>query len=99
MTDLLYFVTEKDSTSINLALDHKNVNVGICLLQDAVYLGVQCQKDGKFNDAVKRGIPIYAAKNDVKLRGLENLINSGIKLLDYSEIVDLVIKYNRIINI
>ena len=98
MTDLLYFVTEKDPTSINLALDHKNVNVGICLLQDAVYLGVQFQKDSKFSDAINRGIPMYAAKKDVKLRGLENLINSEVKLLDYSEIVDLVTKYNRIIN-
>ena len=98
MTDLLYFVTEKDPASISLASDHKNVNVGVCLLQDAVYLGVQCQKDEKINDAVKRGIPIYAAKKDVKLRGLEKLINREIKLLDYSEIVDLVLKYNRIIN-
>jgi sulfur relay protein TusB/DsrH len=99
LTELLYFVTQKDPTSVNLALGHKNVDVGICLLQDAVYLGVQCQKDGKLDAAVKRGIPIYAAKNDVKLRGLDNLINQEIKLLDYNEIVDLVIKYNRIINI
>ena len=98
MTDLLYFVTEKDATSLTLASAHKNVNVGICLLQDAVYLGVKCPKEGKFNDALKSGIQIYAAKKDVNMRGLDKLINSEIKLLDYSEIVDLVIKYNRIIN-
>lgn len=98
MTDLLYFVTEKDPACITLASAHKNVDVGICLLQDAVYLGVQRQKDGAFNAAVKSGIPIYAAKRDVNLRGLEKLINSEIKLLDYSEIIDLVIKYNRVIN-
>ena len=98
MTDILYFVTQKDTTSINLALDHKDVNVVICLLQDAVYLAVNSQKDSKFDEAIKQGIQVYAAKNDVNLRGLKNLISSEVKLLDYSEIVVLVTKYSRIIN-
>ena len=98
MTNILYFVTQKDATSINLASEHKNVDVAVCLLQDAVYLAVKRQNDSTCNNAIKQGIPVYASKNDVNLRGLENQINPEVKLLDYSEIVDLVTKYNQIIN-
>ena len=98
MTNILYFVTQKDATSINLASEHKNVDVGVCLLQDAVYLAINSQKDRKFDDSIKQDIQLYAAKNDVNLRGLMNLISSKVKLLDYSEIVDLVTKCRRIIN-
>ena len=98
MARILYFVTDMDPMSIKFALEHKDSEVGICLLQDAVYFGCK-GKNGTIAEAIKRGIQVFAAKKDVELRGLTKLIRSKIKILDYGEIIDLVLNYERIINI
>lgn len=84
--------------SIRLALEHKDSEVGICLLQDAVYFGCK-GKNGTLTKAIERGVSVFAAKKDVELRGLTRLLHSEIKLLDYGEIIDLVLKHERIVNI
>jgi sulfur relay protein TusB/DsrH len=100
MAKILYFITDMDSTGIRLALEHKDNEVGICLLQDAVYYGCkERNRNGSVTDALKSGIPVYAAKRDVELRGLTKLLHEEIKVLDYSEIIDLVLNYERIVNI
>ena len=86
--------------SIKLALEHKDSEVGICLLQDAVYFGCKGKNgNGTLVEAIKRGIQVFAAKKDVELRGLTELIHPEIKVLDYGEIIDLVLNYERIVNI
>ena len=100
MTKILYFVTGMEPMSIKFALGHKDSEVGICLLQDAVYFG--CKRNngnGTVGEAIKRGTHVFAAKKDIELRGLKKLIHPEIKVLDYGEIIDLVLKYERIINI
>jgi sulfur relay protein TusB/DsrH len=89
-----------DSSYLRFALEHKDREVGICLLQDAVYLGCK-GKNGKATlaDAIARGIPVFAAQKDVELRGLGPLIHPKIKALDYGDIIDLVLNYERVINI
>ncbi len=86
--------------SISLALGHKDSEVGICLLQDAIYFGCKGKKGkGMLTEAIKRGIHVFTAKKDVELRGLTELIHPEIKVLDYGEIIDLVLSYERIVNI
>jgi sulfur relay protein TusB/DsrH len=100
MTGILYFITDIDPIGIRLASEHKDSEVGICLLQDAVYFGCKGKNgDGTLTEAIKRGISVFAAKRDVELRGLRRLLHSKIKLLDYGEIIDLVLNYERIVNI
>lgn len=100
MDKILYFITDMDPTGIKLALEHENCEVGICLLQDAVYFGCKRRKrNGKLAEAIKRGVPVFAAKKDLELRGLTKLLHSEIKVLDYGEIIDLVLNYERIVNI
>ncbi|MGQ9551212.1 MAG: DsrH/TusB family sulfur metabolism protein [Candidatus Bathycorpusculaceae bacterium] len=100
MAKILYFVTDMDPTGVQLALEHKDSDVGICLLQDAVYYGCKGRnRDGSVTEAIKSGIPVYAAKRDVELRGLTKLLHEEIKVLDYSEIIDLIFSYERIVNI
>lgn len=98
MARILYFVTDMDPMSIKLALEHKDNEVGICLLQDAVYFGCK-EKNGILAEAIKRGIHVFVAKKDVELRGLAELIHGKIKALEYSKIIDLVLNYERIVNI
>jgi len=100
MAKILYFVTSMEPTSIKLALEHTDSEVGICLLQDAVYFGCK-GKNGKGTvaEAIKRGAHVFVAKKDIELRGLKKLIDPEIKVLGYGEIIDLVLDYERIINI
>jgi len=100
MSKILYFITDTDKMGIELALEHKDNDVGIALLQDAVYFGCKGKKaNGTLTEAVRDGIPIFAAKKDVELRGLTKLLHPEIKFLDYGEIIALVLKYEKIINI
>jgi sulfur relay protein TusB/DsrH len=97
---ILYFVTDEDPMSIKLASEHKNSEIGICLLQDAVYLGCKRKNgNGTLAEAIKHNIQVFAAKKDVELRGLTELIHRKIKVIDYGEIIDLVLNYERIVNI
>lgn len=99
MTKILYFVTDMDPISMKFALKHKNSEVGICLLQDAVYFGHKGKKGNEvLSEVIKRGVQVSAAKKDVELRGLTDSLHPQIKVLDYSEIIDLVLDYERIIN-
>lgn len=100
MAKILYFVTDMDPISIKLALEHEGHDVGICLLQDAVYFGCK-GKTGNENlaTAIERGITIFAVKRDVELRGLIKLTRPEIKVLGYDEIIDLILDYERVINI
>jgi sulfur relay protein TusB/DsrH len=100
MTKILYFVTDMEPMSIKLALEHKDSEVAICLLQDAVYFGCKGKnRNITVAEAIRQGAQVFAAKKDVELRGLKKLIHPEIKVLDYGEIIDLVLDYERIINI
>jgi sulfur relay protein TusB/DsrH len=99
MSKILYFITDLDPTGIQLASEHKDSDVGICLLQDAVYFGCKGRNgNGSVADAIKSGITVYGAKRDVELRGLIKLLHLRVKVIDYSEIIDLVLNYERIVN-
>lgn len=103
MAKILYFITDMDPIGIRLALEykaaHKDNDVGICLLQDAVYFASKGKKDGNIAEAMKNGISVHVTKKDVELRGLAKLLQKEIKILDYNEIIDLVLTYERIVNI
>jgi len=100
MAKILYFVTDMEPMSIKLALEHKDSEVAICLLQDAVYFGCKGKSgNATVAEAIKRGAHVLAAKKDVELRGLNKLIHPEIKVLGYGEIIDLVLDYERIVNI
>ena len=87
-----------EPAAIKLALEHKNDQTGICLLQDAVYFGCK-GKTMAIAEAIRNGIQTFAAKKDIELRGLTKLIHPEIKILDYHGIIDLVLNYEHIINI
>jgi sulfur relay protein TusB/DsrH len=100
MAKILYFITDRDSLGLQLAIEHEDQEVGICLLQDAVYFAHSTESRNKLvKAAIKRSIPIFAAKRDIQLRGLTTLILPDVHLLDYEEIIDLVFDYDQIINL
>ena len=87
-----------EPASVKLASEHKDDEVGICLLQDAVYLGCKGKTEMLAN-SIKNGVQTFAAKKDIELRGIAKLIHPEIKTIDYHEIINLILNYEHIINI
>ena len=87
-----------EPASIKLASEHKDDEVGICLLQDAVFLGCK-GKTETLAIAIRDGIQTFAAKKDIELRGIAALIHPEIKPLYYHEIIDLILNFEHIINL
>ncbi len=98
MTKILFFLTCKDKTGIELALEYDNESdhVSICLLQDAVYSANKTES--LIQEFIKKG-KVYVGREDVEKRGLKNYIHHEAKLLDYGEIIDLAIDNDNIINL
>ncbi len=98
MTKILFFLTCRDKTGIELALEHDNESdhISICLLQDAVYNANKTEI--LIQDFIKKG-KVYVGKEDVEKRGLKNYVHPEVKLLDYGEIIDLAIDNDNIINL
>lgn len=99
MKTSLYLISDKYQYSIKLALDDPSENIAICLLQDAVYFACKGSYEEDMLTAIKKGIQIYAVEKDVYLRGLEDRILSDIRIIKYSELIDLIFSYERIINL
>ena len=89
-----------DPVGIKLALEHKEKEIGICLLQDAVYFACKGKKGNEMlASTINRGIQVFAAKKDVELRGLTELIHPEVKSLSYNEIIDIVLDFEAVVNI
>ncbi|MFQ6136079.1 MAG: DsrH/TusB family sulfur relay protein [Candidatus Hydrothermarchaeales archaeon] len=74
---------------LNLAIQGaKGGDSKVVLIQNGIYLGgLDAAKDA--------GVEIYAVKQDVEDRGLK--LPDYVKLVDYSDLVDLVLK-NKVAN-
>ena len=64
-----------------------NVTSGaIILLMDASYHAV----DIEIKEKISQGLKVYVLKDDVKRRGLLNMLIEGVKVINYDEFIDLV---------
>ncbi|TFG22378.1 MAG: sulfurtransferase complex subunit TusB [Promethearchaeota archaeon] len=94
---VLYFITSEDITGIELAMEHSDDDdVTILLLQNAVYFANKSNK--AVTQALNQNKKISACKEHIDTRGLSNFISDKIKLVDNSEIIDLIFECETIIN-
>ena len=98
MNGILYLISDKCEYAVKLILNGLSENVAICLLQDAVYLACK-GTGGKISEALDKGIQVYAIEKDVHLRGLEGILIPDVKLIRYTDFIDLVFGYDRVINL
>jgi len=94
---IIYFISNEEKTGIELALENKEDDLTICLIQNAVYSANKTEKI--LSDALSRDINVIACKEDVERRGLNKFIFEQVKLLSYGEIIDEVLSNDSIINI
>ncbi len=72
-----------------LALARNDGDAAIVLVQDGVYFDV--------DEFTNNGNNVYAIRQDVELRGLQERLPAAVKRIDYGDLVDLVLKH-KVIN-
>ena len=98
MSKILFFLTCECKLGIDLSLEHEGNGdqVTICLLQNAVYHA------NKTNHVLSKSIQkirVYAGEEDVEKRGIKQHLHPEVTLLDYGEVIDLVLKHDNIVNL
>jgi len=93
---ILYLISDEDKTGIELALENKDVDITIVLIQNAVYFATKNNKT--ISEALEQNMNVIACKEDVDRRGLNNLIFEKIKLCKYDELIDVILENQSIIN-
>ena len=96
MAKKLYFISGENDMGLDLALENKGDEKTILLIQNAVYFGTKPNK--KIADALKQNIKVIALKEDIETRGLSNLIQDGITLIDYDGVIDTTFEHDSILN-
>ena len=98
MSKKLFFLTNECKLGIDLVLEHQSDanELSICLMQNAVYFANKTNRE--MNESILRAT-VYAGKEDVDKRGIRKHLHPEVKLLDYGEIIDLVLEHENIINL
>jgi len=97
MVKTLILISGSDDKGIEIASNPENLDISVCLLQDATFLATKGKK--LFDTLISQNKKIYAIEKDVTLRGLDKgLIYPEVKLIDYPDVIDLVLEHENIIN-
>ena len=97
MKKTLILMSDMDEKAIEIATKVESQEIAVCLMQNAVYLSAKGKK--LFDALISQKKKIFAIEKDVNIRGLnKDLIYSEVKLIDYPDVIDLVLEYENIIN-
>ena len=83
------YLLDKPYGENGLALAEIDKDAKVALLQDGVYLNTIAVN--------KNGAAVYAIKSDVEKRGLTGKLPGYVKVIDYGELVDLIVD-NKVVN-
>ena len=97
MGKTLILMSDTDEAGIKLASSAANQEIAICLMQNAVYLSAKGKK--LLDSFISQNKKVYAIEKDVNLRGLKDLIYPEVTLVDYGQVIDLVLEHENIINL
>jgi len=82
----IYLLKNRDSEIF------KEVQSGvIVLMMDASYLAL---KGEEIPQKINGGMSVYVLKDDVKRRGIQDLLIPEVQVIDYEEFIDLVLDSN-----
>ncbi len=82
----LYLIDKRTGPQA-LSLAAVDSGASVVLLQDGVYLDASSVK-GK----------VYAVRHDVELRGVASRLSGSVQLIDYGELVDIILA-NKVVNL
>jgi tRNA 2-thiouridine synthesizing protein B len=85
-----------ERNSLDSCLKHLKKGAAILLIEDGVYGALKGTTTTKMVEQTLKNFPIYALYPDIEARGMQDRVIDGIKLVDYSGFVDLVVEYPNI---
>ena len=83
------YLIDKPFADSALGLVREDSAAAVVLLQDGVYLSVE--------PVLAAGKKVYAIGRDVERRGLSGRISNSVRLIDYHQLVDLLLA-NKVLN-
>jgi sulfur relay protein TusB/DsrH len=79
------------------ALRANENDIGLLLIQDGVFMVDRGCPNSK--ELLTMNLPFYASKNHVEERGIGDRLLDGVKLVDYPEIVNIIMEeYDKVIS-
>ena len=98
MSKILFFLTCECKLGIDLALEHKDEadEISICLMQNAVYHANNTNQ--VLSETIEK-MRVYVGEEDVNKRGIIKHLHPKVVLLDYGEVIDLVLEHDNIVNL
>ncbi len=82
-----------ERNSLESCLKHLKKGGAVLLMEDGVYGALKGTTSTKLVEQALKNYPIYALYPDLEARGMQDRVINGIKLVDYSGFVDLVVEY------
>jgi sulfur relay protein TusB/DsrH len=99
----LLFLNKKEVDSLTLIerLKEKGEDVGVVLVQDAVYLSLgNNEHSGAVKDLLGKGVNFHVLAKDLEKRGVQDYLISDMELIDYDRLIDLLFSEDqRVINL
>lgn len=85
-----------ERNALESCLKHLKKGAAILLIEDGVYGALKGTSTTKMVEQTLKNFPIYALYPDIEARGMQDRVIDGIKLVDYSGFVDLVVEYPNV---
>jgi len=82
-----------ERNTLESCLKHLKKGGAVLLIEDGVYGALKGTASTKLVEQALKNYPIYALYPDIEARGVQDRVINGIKLVDYSGFVDLVVEY------
>ena len=81
-----------ERNALESCLKHLTKGSAVLLIEDGVYGALKGSTTTKMVEQALKIHPIYALYPDIEARGMQDRVIDGIKLVDYSGFVDLVVE-------
>jgi tRNA 2-thiouridine synthesizing protein B len=92
---MLHTVNKSPSerNALESCLKHLKKGAVVLLIEDGVYGALKGTTNTKMMEQTLKEFPVYALYPDIEARGMQDRVIDGIKLIDYSGFVDLVVEH------
>jgi len=85
-----------ERNSLESCIKHTAKGSAVLLIEDGIYGSMKGTQQSETVTAAAKDIAFYVLRADLKARGIDDSrVIDGIKVIDYSDFVDLVAEYDK----
>jgi len=75
---------------------HAATGSSFLLIEDGVYVAMSDTAMSEYLNKAKKAGKVFALKNDVETRGIQEKIDNEVELVEYADFVNLVVENERV---